>query len=394
VTGGAAESAPGRVLVVIGTRPEAIKMAPVISALRAHESGMDTRVLFTGQHTDLVDQVLEVFDLDPHWNLNLMREGQSVFDVAEGCLRELRPVLEEWSPDLLLVQGDTVTVFFAALAGFFLQVPVGHVEAGLRSGSKRAPFPEEGLRRLTSVVADLHFAPTEGARENLIREGVPEQRIWVTGNPVVDALLEISKEVHPVADPRVQALLDEPDAHLILVTAHRRESFGAPLERIFSAVRALADREGVKILYPVHPNPNVAGPAIAALGEHPRIVLTEPLGYLDLVRAMAASSLILTDSGGIQEEAPTFGVPVLVLRDLTERPEGVEAGVAHLVGSDPERILATADRLLKQRKHATGDAYNPYGDGRAGMRIATIVAAMLADPARIGRLEGSEARER
>ena len=375
---------PHRVLVLVGTRPEAIKMAPVVEALRRPgDEDLDVRVLLTGQHAELVDQTLEVFDLSPHWELGIMKEGQTLYDVADGCLRGVARVLGEWDPDLVLVQGDTATVFFSALASFFENAAVGHVEAGLRSGERRSPFPEELFRRLTAQTADLHFAPTDGARTNLLAEGVPSHRIWVTGNTVVDALLKISRSTGRARDPRVRSLLESPDP-FVLVTAHRRESFGPPLEAVFRSLAELADTEGIRILFPVHPNPRVRDTAYGILEQCPGVTLTEPLSYHDLIRAMEGAAVILTDSGGIQEEAPTFGVPVLVLREVTERPEGIRAGVAELVGTDPDRILEACRRTLSRRQSAEAGAEertNPYGDGRAGERIAAIVRDWLRTPA-------------
>lgn len=368
---------PGRprVLVVVGTRPEAIKLAPVVHALRARAAEVELRVALTGQHTRLVDQVLRVFDLQPAWSLDIMSESQDLYDVALGCLTRLRQVVDEWRPELILVEGDTASVFFGALIGFFERVRVGHVEAGLRSHDKWRPYPEELLRRLTGVVADLHFAPTPEARANLLAEGVPAELVHVTGNTVVDALERAAALPHEPEDRELRRVLAR-DGRFVLVTAHRRESFGEPLARAFGALRALADRYAdLTFLYPVHPNPQVRAAAAAGLRGHPRIRLTEPLGYLDLVTALRRATLVITDSGGIQEEAPTFGTPVLVLRDVTERPEGVRAGVARLVGTDPDRIIAAASSWLDgQRPHA---ATNPYGDGRAGERIADIVMHAL-----------------
>ncbi len=376
-----------RVLVVVGTRPEAIKMAPVVRALEERAGQLESRLALTGQHDELVDQVLDAFGMSPDFDLGIMREGQDLYDVAHACLYGLREVIEGFRPDLLLVQGDTSSVFFGSLAAFFEKVGVGHVEAGLRSGHPGMPypdpFPEEILRRLTGVLTLHHFAPTLGARENLLKEGIANHRIHVTGNTVVDALLEAARVPH---DPENQALRDALGGgrRLILLTAHRRESFGAPLREVFSAVRELADRnDEVEVLYPVHPNPQVQEPARELLSDHPRIRLTDPLAYLDLVSALKRAELVLTDSGGIQEEAPTFGAPVLVLREATERPEGIEAGVARLVGTKRSRILTEAQELLATgtRGKQSDPPQNPYGDGRAGERIADIVASSLTgDP--------------
>ena len=370
-----------RVLVVVGTRPEAIKMAPVMAAFRVRQAEADVRLALTGQHTTLVDQVLETFGLEPAWNLGIMREGQTLYEVAEGCLDGLRRVVQGFRPDVVLVQGDTATVFFASMVAFFERTRVGHVEAGLRSGDKWAPWPEEIFRRLTDVLSDHWFAPTSRARDHLVREGVPAQRIHVTGNTVVDALRGMATAERPIRDEALAAAVGAAGGgrRLVLLTAHRRESFGEPLREVFRAVREMADAHpDVEVVYPVHPNPNVVEPARELLGGHPRIRLTDPVDYLDLVKALDAAELVLTDSGGIQEEAPTFSTPVLVLREVTERPEGVEAGVAELVGTDRARIVERAGAWLGGGASLPERAANPYGDGRAGERIADIVLADLA----------------
>ncbi len=367
-----------RVLVVVGTRPEAIKMAPVIRSLRALDAPIRTALALTGQHSDLVDEVLQTFELEPDWDLEIMRADQTLTEVAVGCLAGLDRLMRDWVPNLVLVQGDTASVFFAALSGFFHGVPRGHVEAGLRTGTLAQPFPEEGFRRLTGVLADLHFAPTEGAAENLRREGVPDDRIEVTGNPVVDALLDVAGRGLTPESPVLKRLL-EPDAPpFLLLTFHRRESYGAPAERVFEAIRELVDGESrLEVVFPVHPNPRIREPARRLLGNHPRIHLTAPLGYADLVTAVARARGVLTDSGGLQEEAPTFGTPVLVLREVTERLEGVRAGAATLVGTDPRRILEESRRLLGRGDDDRKTRKNPYGDGRAGERIARRVERFL-----------------
>ena len=370
-----------RVLVVVGTRPEAIKMAPVVEALRAHEPELTASVVLTGQHDELVDQVLETFALEPDYDLGIMKERQSVYHVVHEALDGLRTVVNELEPDALLVQGDTATVFAGSLVGYFERVRVGHVEAGLRSGDRWAPFPEEIFRRLTSVVTDYHFAPTARARDALLAEGVERERIWVTGNTVVDALQRVAGNDQPVQDEALRAAL-EGGRRLVLVTAHRRESFGEPIAEVFRALRELADAfEDIEIVYPVHPNPNVTVPAREILGGHPRIHLTEPVDYLDLVGALESAALVLTDSGGIQEEAPTFGTPVLVLRDVTERPEGIEAGVAELVGTDRAKILARSRSVLEADPRGPAPP-NPYGDGHAAERIADILLSTLTGRAR------------
>jgi UDP-N-acetylglucosamine 2-epimerase len=377
-------SADPRILVVVGTRPEAIKMAPVVQALRADER-VRTTVAFTGQHDDLVDQVLSVFPLAPDYDLGIMREAQSLYDVAGGCLEGIRDTIHACRPDVVLVQGDTASVFFSALVGFFERIRVGHVEAGLRSGDRQAPWPEEMFRRLTDQLTDFYFAPTPSARRNLVAEGVPEHLIHVTGNTVVDALLDVRGRLGEPTDPTLADLISGPEPFALL-TAHRRESFGAPLREVFSAIlELLEEHEDLRVLYPVHPNPLVAGPARELLGAHDRIHLMEPLSYPDFVAAMARAAVILSDSGGVQEEAPTFGTPVLVLREVTERPEAVESGCAVLVGTDRNRILeATRSALASSdvRDREGSAAANPFGDGKAGERIADIVIAALTGGSR------------
>ena len=368
-------------------------MAPVVRALGQSdgvETRLETRLALTGQHSDLLDQALDAFSLEPDYDLGIMREGQTLYDVGQGCLEGLREVVQAYGPDMVLVQGDTATVFFASLVAFFEKIRVGHVEAGLRTGDKWAPFPEEVFRRLTDVITDLHFAPTPGAAERLLAEGVRPDQVHVTGNTVVDALLEVADMGLAPEDPTLASILADRESRLVLLTAHRRESFGPPLREVFAAVRRVADEHAdVRILYPVHPNPNVVEPAEELLGDHPRIHLVEPLRYLDLVTAVRYAHVILTDSGGIQEEAPTFGTPVLVLREVTERPEGIEAGVARLVGTDGERIMAEAAEILAHGARDPGDGAesaekvaNPYGDGRAGERIADIVVSTLTGSTR------------
>ena len=391
-------TAPGgaraRVLVVIGTRPEGIKLAPVVAALRGRTDRIDARVALTGQHTSLIDQVLDVFGMEIAWDLGIMREGQDLYDIVHGCLDGLRGIVREWQPHMLVVQGDTATVFVAALVGFFEHVAVAHVEAGLRSRDRRRPWPEEVFRRLTAVLADLHFAPTPGARDNLLADGVPGENVHVTGNSVVDAVRAVAARPHQPANAALRAALDS-GRGLVLVTAHRRESFGQPMREAFGALRALADRHpGIELLVPVHPNPNVLAAADELLSGHPRIRLTAPLDYRDLVFALERAALVITDSGGIQEEAPSFGTPVLVMREVTERPEGVHAGFVTLVGTNADLIARRADELLGRRLEGMSKVGRPdaadsmlrrtqtsvaaatisvYGDGRAGERIADII---------------------
>ena len=373
-------------------------MAPVVRALEAR-GGSEHRVALTGQHAEIVDHVVSAFGIKPDYDLALMTPGQSLHDVGRACLKGLHGVFAEFQPDVTVVQGDTATVFFAALSTFFERGKLAHVEAGLRSHRKWAPFPEEMLRRMTDGLADYCFAPTPLAARNLKREGVPSERVFVTGNTVVDALQTISAAPAPVSDPLVARLLgaeprsarppsaprrpkDRAEAaadrrRLVLLTAHRRESFGAPLEAVFGAVKELAARfDDVRVLYPVHPNPHVREPAQRLLGRAPRVHLVPPLAYGDLLAVLRQACLVLTDSGGIQEEAPTFGVHTLVLREVTERPEGVQAGAATLVGTDRERIVAEAVKRLDSASQGAA-VRNPYGDGRAGERIADILLADL-----------------
>jgi UDP-N-acetylglucosamine 2-epimerase (non-hydrolysing) len=404
-----------RVLVVIGTRPEGIKLAPVVEALGERAAEVEARVALTGQHSELLDQALDVFGIRPAWDLEIMREGQDLYDVAHGCLDGLRAVVGEYRPDLILVQGDTATVFFATLVAFFERARVGHVEAGLRSHDRWRPYPEEIFRRLTGVAAELHFAPTAEARANLLAEGVDGAAVHLTGNTVVDALQRAAALPHEVEDAALGRILAD-GRRLVLLTAHRRESFGEPLRAAFRAIRALVDETpDVLLLYPVHPNPNVRAAAEEVLSGHDRILLTKPLGYLDLVTALRRAALVLTDSGGIQEEGPTFGAPILVLREVTERPEAVRAGVAAIVGTDGAAILGLGRAVLRDGRgvlarygalrrdgrtaaaalEALGTAgrpagaaddaalANPYGDGRAGERIADIaVHALTGAPRR------------
>jgi UDP-N-acetylglucosamine 2-epimerase (non-hydrolysing) len=376
-----------RVLVVFGTRPEAIKLAPVVAALR---TVADVRVCVTAQHREMLDQVLRVFELQPDRDLNLMRPGQDLTDVTSAVLTGMRDVLRDEPPDLVVVQGDTTTTMAVALAAFYAGVPVAHVEAGLRTNDPRSPYPEEMNRRITTAITELHFPPTAGARDNLLREGIAPHRITVTGNTGIDALLQITARLER-GDLRVElpeaAEHASRDYRLILVTGHRRESFGRGFEDICHALRRIAEAHpDVALVYPVHLNPNVREPVHRLLGAVPRIVLIEPLDYLPFVALMRRAEVLLTDSGGIQEEAPSLGIPVVVMREKTERPEGIAAGVATLVGTDPDRICETVDRLLTAR--AAGGAAmpreNPYGDGRAAERIAAVVRGYF-DRRRSGR---------
>lgn len=368
-----------RVLILLGTRPEAIKLAPVVRALQARAERVEVRVVSTGQHDDLLDGALASLELAVDEDLEIMRPDQDLYDIGIECLSRLRPLLQLMKPDVVVVEGDTASVFFGALAGFFERTQVAHVEAGLRSRNKWAPFPEEIFRRLTDVTTDHFFAPTARARANLVAEGIPEEQINVTGNTVVDAVKALATSGGPLSDPELEGILDS-GRRIVLVTVHRREAFGAPLREVFAALRTLAESHpDDTFVYPVHPNPNVQGPANELLTGAPNFRLLKPFTYSDLVHALARSWLVLTDSGGIQEEAPSFGVPVLVLRSVTERPEGVEAGVARLVGTSRDLILEQGRELLDNREaHSRmAQAKNPYGDGRAGERIADLLLHRL-----------------
>jgi len=360
-----------KVMCVFGTRPEAIKLAPVIQVLRRHPDQVVCRVCVTAQHRHMLDQVLQLFDIRPDYDLDIMRENQSLSQVTAAVFDRLDPVLIAEQPDWVLVQGDTTTVMAAALVAFYHHIRVGHVEAGLRTGDKRRPFPEEINRRVTSVVADLHFAPTAWARANLLREGIAADQIYVTGNPVIDALLTVADMPYDAGQGPLAGLPWQ--RRLLLVTAHRREHFGRPLEEICLALLELARRyaDDVHIVYPVHLNPNVQEPVYRLLDNQPNITLLAPLDYQPLVYLMKRCYLVLTDSGGIQEEAPSLGKPVLVLRDTTERPEGVQAGTVRLVGPHRQAIVAEASRLLEDdvAYQAMAHAVNPYGDGHAAARI-------------------------
>ena len=361
-------SPPSRVLAVYGTRPEAIKMAPVLTALARRPERFAVCVCTTGQHREMLDQAQDLLGLRPDLDLRLMRPDQTLNGLTAAALAAVDGVLAAESPDWLLVQGDTTTAMAAALAAFHRRIRVGHVEAGLRTGDLRRPFPEEANRRIVDLLADALFAPTARARDTLLAEGSDPARVHVVGNTVIDALGTIAGEL---SEPH------EPGRTEVLVTVHRRESFGAPLIEIFSALRRLAESfPSVDWIYPVHRNPNVRGPAHEILGGLPNLHLHEPFDYRELVRRLMRCRFALTDSGGIQEEAPTFGKPVLVLRETTERPEGIEAGVARLVGADRETIFAEASRLLTSETAylAMARAGNPYGDGHAGERIAAILA--------------------
>ena len=361
-------------LIVFGTRPEAIKMAPVVKALRGHPA-VDARVCVTAQHRQMLDQVLNLFGIEPEIDLDLMREKQGLADITTAVLRGMDAVLEEVAPQRVLVHGDTTTTLATTLAAFYHRIPVGHVEAGLRTGDNYSPWPEEVNRRLSDAICDLHFAPTPRSAENLRRENIPDSGIVVTGNTVVDALFDVagrlseSEELRRCADADLPPT--DPGRRLILVTGHRRENFGPGFERVCTALSRLADRDDVEIVYPVHLNPNVQEPVRRILGDKEALHLIPPLDYLPFVRLMQRAEIIITDSGGVQEEAPSLGKPVLVTRDTTERPEAVEHGTVKLVGTDTAAIVEEAERLLDDPEAYAEmkRAHNPYGDGKASQRI-------------------------
>ena len=367
-----------RVLVSFGTRPEAIKMFPVVHALR-EQGGMDARVALTAQHRELLDQVMDIGDLTADIDLDLMTPGQTLDELSARMITSFGKVLDDWQPDRVVVHGDTLTTMMVTLASYFRRIPVAHVEAGLRSGDIYSPWPEEVNRKVTGVVADLNFAPTEGAAAALRRENVAENTIHVTGNTVIDALLATNRKL--AAQPELAAGLNALAARfagrrIVALTAHRRENFGAGMNAIAEAVGRIADRSDVAVIFPVHPNPNVRPVMEKALAGRDNVALIEPLDYPHFVRLMAMAEILLTDSGGVQEEAPSLGKPVLVMRDTTERPEGLAAGTAMLVATDTDRIVREANRLLDDQSayDAMAKAHNPYGDGHAAARIAAAIA--------------------
>ena len=368
-----------KILSIFGTRPEAIKMAPLVKALNLAD-GIEAKVCVTAQHREMLDQVLDLFEIVPEYDLNIMKPGQSLYDVTTNILLGLKPILEEFKPDLILVHGDTSTTLSASLAAFYQQIPVGHVEAGLRTGNLASPWPEEGNRKLTGAITKLHFAPTDTSQQNLLNEGVNLSDIVVTGNTVIDALLQVVDKVKTdeVLINTLKAKFPELDESkkLILVTGHRRESFGGGFERICEALAeiALAHPEA-QVLYPMHLNPNVREPVNRILKDVKNVQLIEPQDYLPFVYLMSKAHIIVTDSGGVQEEAPSLGKPVLVMRDTTERPEAVAAGTVKLVGTDKNRIIEEVKNLLtNQADYQTmSRAHNPYGDGKACERIISKI---------------------
>ena len=374
-----------KVLSVFGTRPEAIKMAPVVKRLA--QSGVDAAVCVTAQHRQMLDGVLDLFDIVPDYDLDVMRPGQSLTGVTCRILEGMGEVLEDFAPDRVLVHGDTTTTFAASLAAFYHKIPVGHVEAGLRTGNLHAPYPEEANRRLAGCVTDMHFAPTVTARGNLIRENVDPAAVHLTGNTVIDALLEVSSRLADddelAADMAARFPFLTDDRRTILVTGHRRENFGAGFAGITTALRTLAGRRDVRIVYPVHLNPNVQKPVREALSGYDNVHLIEPQDYLPFVHLMTRADLIITDSGGVQEEAPSLGKPVLVMRETTERPEAVDAGTVRLVGTDPDAIVDSTEWLLDEPSvyRQMSQATNPYGDGHAAGRIVDVLEGRTADVA-------------
>ncbi|MDP3168468.1 MAG: UDP-N-acetylglucosamine 2-epimerase (non-hydrolyzing) [Hydrogenophaga sp.] len=373
-----------KVMVVFGTRPEAIKMAPLVKGLQARAGEIETVVCVTAQHREMLDQVLKLFEIVPEHDLNIMKPGQDLFDITSNILLGLKDVLQQEKPDLVLVHGDTTTTLATSLAAYYARVPVGHVEAGLRTGNKHSPFPEEMNRKLTGSIADIHFAPTAASRDNLLREGIAAEAIHVTGNTVIDALLAVVDKLRNDAALKAElaqrfAFLN-PQRRLILVTGHRRENFGEGFQNICEALADIAaEHDDVEILYPVHLNPNVRQPVkdILAARGLANVHLIDPVDYLPFLYLMDRSYIIVTDSGGIQEEAPSLGKPVLVMRDTTERPEAVDAGTVKLVGTSREKIVAETRRLLVDADaYATmSRAHNPYGDGQAVQRIVQAVCA-------------------
>lgn len=367
------------VLFILGTRPEAIKLCPVIRRMQASQV-LRPKVCATAQHRAMLDQVLDCFGVEPDYDLNLMSPGQSLAEITARALGALDPLLTATQPSLVVVQGDTTTTMSGALAAFYRRIPVAHVEAGLRTGDMAQPFPEELNRVVTGRLAALHFAPTEQARRNLLGEGTPAERILVTGNSGIDAVMYVADALENGALARGAWPWLDPRRKLVLVTAHRRESFGDGIARICGALKELAARDDVQIVYPVHRNPNVLGPVERDLGGIGNIELLEPLDYREFVDLMRHAYLLITDSGGIQEEAPSLGKPVLVMRECTERPEAVEAGTVKLVGTAPERIVGEAVRLIEDvsEYQRMSRIHNPYGDGHASERIVAAIAAYLA----------------
>jgi UDP-N-acetylglucosamine 2-epimerase (non-hydrolysing) len=366
-----------KILVIFGTRPEAIKLVPVIEELNKHSLDFKTLICVTGQHRQMLDQVLKIFSIKPDFDLNIMFLNQDLFNVTINILDKLREVLKKEKPDLILVQGDTTTTFVASLSAFYLKIPIGHIEAGLRTYNKYQPFPEEKNRHLVSVLTDFHFTPTERTKSNLLKEGIKEDKIFITGNTVIDALfLTLKKIKESNFKPKELEKIDFVNKKLILVTGHRRENFGRGFENICLALKEIAQkRKNVNIVYPVHLNPNVYEPVKRILANQSNIYLLEPLEYESFIFLMNVAYLILTDSGGIQEEAPSLGKPVLIMRETTERLEGIEAGIAKLIGTDKKNIIIETEKLLNNYKEYKKmvEIKNPYGDGNSAKKIIDIL---------------------
>jgi len=366
-----------KILCVFGTRPEAVKMAPVVREIRKQKKHFDLKICVTAQHRSMLDDVLNTFHIVPDYDLNIMKKDQSLEDITELVIHQVKLVLKREKPDLVLVHGDTSTTFVTAVAAFYQRIPVGHVEAGLRSYDFDNPFPEEANRRLTDALSTLHFAATSTGKKNLLAENIPPKGIYITGNTVIDALQWAVREPHIFENKALRDFFgNNPRARIILVTAHRRENFGRPLLNIFRALRKAADSfPNARIVYPVHLNPKVLVPAQKILGRHPRVLLLPPLNYLDFASLLKRSAFVVTDSGGLQEEAPSLGKPVLVLRKVTERPEAVAASTARVIGTDFERVYREVSQLLTRddlyRKMA--NAVNPYGDGKAALRTVRAI---------------------
>lgn len=363
-----------KILTVFGTRPEGIKMAPIIKTMEKRE-GIENIICITAQHREMLDQVLNIFNIEPDYDLNIFKPGQTLTEITNRALEGLEKVIIETKPDVLLVQGDTTTVFAGALAAFYQKVKVGHVEAGLRSGNLYSPYPEEANRRLTGVLTNFHFAPTENNRQNLLREGYPDDRIFITGNTVIDALNYVVKENYEFKYSSLNNI-DYKNKRVILLTSHRRENIGKPMENIFSAVKDIVNKyPDVELVFPIHLNPKVRDIAYRIFDNQERVHIIDPLDYEPFTNLMARSYLVITDSGGLQEEAPSLGKPVLVVREETERPEGIEAGTAKLVGTQYDNIYRELDILLSNEEeyHKMANAVNPYGDGKASERIVDII---------------------
>ena len=369
-----------KILFFFGTRPEAIKMAPLIQEFQKSYGGFEIKICVSAQHREMLDQVLHFFEIQPDFDLNIMQQNQDLFDITTEALHGIKEVMAHYKPDWLMVQGDTTTTFVGALAAFYARVKVAHIEAGLRSFNKQAPFPEEMNRVLTTHLSDIHFAPTMRAKENLLREGVLEDKIFVVGNTSIDALFLCLKKISEKGPDSFDSLNSvDFDKKIILVTGHRRECFGEPFENICLALKMIAENGDIEIVYPVHLNPNVRRPVLKILGNIPNIHLKEPLDYPSFVWLMNKSYFILTDSGGVQEEAPSLGKPVLVMRDITERTEGIDAGTAKIVGTDKDKIIKEALNLLTDKTvyDKMAKAVNPYGDGNASKRIIDIISKVL-----------------